>query len=149
MTETLFDVTFYLAAPFWLLMIVLPKWSWTQRIVRSPLIVLPPLVVFAIVVVPRFWEFLATVSQPSLDGLHQLLTSPTGTVAIWAQVIAWDLFIGRWMYLDSRERNVHPLVMAPVLLFTILLSPFGLPIYLAARRPLTRRYPRSRSPESQ
>lgn len=139
MTTLLFDVTFYLAAPFWLLMIVLPGWSWTHRIVRSPLIVLPPLVVFALVVVPELWPFLTTVGRPTLDGVREFVSSPDGTTAIWAQVIAWDLFVGRWMYLDSRERGIHPFVMAPVLVLTILVSPLVLPLYLALRRPLSRR----------
>lgn len=139
MTPLLFDVTFYLAAPFWALMIVLPGWSVTRRVIASPLIVLPTLVVFTVVVVPQLGEFLAAVSRPTLDGVQALVSSPEGTAAIWAQVLAWDLFIGRWMYLDSRERRIHPLVMAPLLLVTILISPFGLPAYLALRRPLTRR----------
>ncbi len=33
MTELLFELTFALAAPFWALMILLPRWSWTHRIV--------------------------------------------------------------------------------------------------------------------
>lgn len=139
MTRLLFDITFYLAAPFWALMIVLPGWSVTRRVIASPLIVLPTLAVFTVVVVPQLGEFLAAVSRPTLDGVQALVSSPEGTAAIWAQVLAWDLFIGRWMYLDSRERRIHPLVMAPLLLVTILISPFGLPAYLALRRPLTRR----------
>ena len=50
MTETLFDLTFLPAAPFWALMILLPKWSWTHRIVSSPLIVLPIVAIYAVLV---------------------------------------------------------------------------------------------------
>jgi Domain of unknown function (DUF4281) len=48
-------------------------------------------------------------------------------------MIAFDLFAGRWAWLDSRERNIPPLVMAPVLLLTILFGPLGLGAYLAVR----------------
>jgi hypothetical protein len=48
-------------------------------------------------------------------------------------VIAWDLFVGRWIYLDSRQRGLHPLLMAPLLVLTILLSPVGLPVYFLLR----------------
>ena len=37
------------------------------------------------------------------------------------------------MYLDARERGIHPLLMAPVLVLTILLAPLGLLAYLAVR----------------
>jgi len=52
---------------------------------------------------------------------------------VWAHLIAFDLFIGRWMYLDSRSLRISGLVMAPILVLTILLSPFGLTLYLIIR----------------
>ena len=53
--------------------------------------------------------------------------------ALWAQIIAWDLFLGRWVYLDSRERAIHPVLMGPLLIATILLSPIFFPVYLLVR----------------
>ena len=35
MTGTLFTLTFALAAPFWALMLLLPRWSGTDRIMCS------------------------------------------------------------------------------------------------------------------
>ena len=133
MTSTLFDLAFSVAAPFWALMILTPTWSWTKRIVSSPWIVAPTLVVWVILAVPLFPRLWAAVTGPSLPVLQALVTDPGAVALLWAQIIAWDLFIGRWIYLDSRERGVHPLIMAPILVFTILLSPIGLPLYLALR----------------
>jgi hypothetical protein len=133
MTAFLFDLSFYVAAPFWALMILAPGWRVTRAIAGSPLIVLPAVAVNLILMVPLFAEFWPVVTQPSLEGLVGLATRPEALAALWAQIIAWDLFVGRWMYLDSREKNVHPLVMAPMLLATILLSPIALPAYLLLR----------------
>ncbi|GAA3606849.1 ABA4-like family protein [Nonomuraea rosea] len=133
MTAFLFDLSFYVAAPFWALMILAPGWRVTRAIAGSPLIVLPAVAVNLILMVPLFAEFWPVVTQPSLEGLVSLATRPEALAALWAQIIAWDLFVGRWMYLDSREKNVHPLVMAPMLLATILLSPIALPAYLLLR----------------
>lgn len=141
-TATLFDLSFLLAAPFWALMILAPTWRGTRRIAESPLIVLAPLAVCLVLLVPMFGEFWPVVTRPTLDGLRELLASPEAVTALWAQILAWDLFVGRWMYLDSRERGVHPLVMAPLMVFTILLSPLGLPIYF-----LVRAVPRRPAPE--
>jgi hypothetical protein len=132
-TERLFDLAFPLAVPFWLLMIVVPGWSRTRRIIGSPLIVLAPLTAYFAAVAPILPEFAAEMVSPGLDGIRALLGTADGTATAWAHLIAFDLFVGRWMYLDSRERRVHPLVMAPVLVLTILLSPFGLVAYLAIR----------------
>jgi hypothetical protein len=132
-TETLFDLTFLLAAPFWALMILLPKWSWTTRIMRSPLIVLPIVAIYAALIVPDFGDVWASVSNPTLDGVAELLGAPAGAAAGWAHMIAFDLFVGRWSYLDSRERGIPVLLMAPILFLTIMLGPLGLAAYLAVR----------------
>ncbi len=132
--STLFDLAFLAATPFWLLMIVLPAWSWTSRIISSYLITLPVLAVWAVAAAPVFGPLWSLVLSPSLAGLQDLAAEPTALTALWAQIIAWDLFIGRWMYLDSRALRIHPLVMGPVLILTVLLSPLGLPLYLIIRR---------------
>lgn len=144
--QALFDLAFPLAAPFWLLMIVAPAWGWTHRIVSSPLIVVPPLLVYVALLLPQFAAFAAPVVSPDLPGLAAVLGTPAGAAAIWAHAIGFDLFVGRWMYLDARERGIHPLVMAPVLVLTILLSPLGLLTHLAIRTalPLMSGKPRSR-----
>lgn len=133
MTEALFQLTFPLAVPFWALMIFAPAWSGTRRVVSSPWIMTPPLAVYLVQALPVFGALWAAVSRPQLPVLQTFLATPAGAGAIWAQVIAWDLFIGRWMYLDSRRRGVHPLVMGPILVLTILLSPIGALLYLAIR----------------
>jgi hypothetical protein len=131
--STLFSAAFWTATPFWALMIIAPTWRWTRRIMSSPWTVAPTLVVWTIAALPLFGPLWSLVTQPTLAATEALLTDPGAVTAFWAQIIAWDLFIGRWMYLDSRERGVHPLVMAPIMVFTILLSPIGLPAYLIVR----------------
>lgn len=133
MTGALFGLTFTAAAPFWALMIALPWWSWTARIIRSPLIVLPVVVIYTVLVVSAFDEVLPAVLAPTLTGVRTLLGTATGAAAAWAHMIAFDLFVGRWAWLDSRERRVPALVMSPLLVLTILLGPVGLLAYLLIR----------------
>jgi hypothetical protein len=132
-TGFLFNLTFLLAAPFWALMILLPGWSWTRRIITSPLIVLPVVLIYALLVIPAFGEVLPAVANPNLGGVRDLLGSANGAAAGWAHMIAFDLFVGRWIWLDARDRGVRHAVLAPILVLTILLGPLGLAVYLAAR----------------
>jgi hypothetical protein len=62
--ELPFAVAFPLAVPFWLLMVVAPGWTWTHRIASSPLIVVPPLLVYAAAVLPQPVPFPAAVGNP-------------------------------------------------------------------------------------
>ncbi|NMO51105.1 DUF4281 domain-containing protein [Actinoplanes sp. TBRC 11911] len=134
MTGTLFGLTFTLAAPFWALMILAPSWSWTRRIIESPLIAVPIALIYAVLVASEWGAILPAVLTPSFVDVRELLATATGAAAAWAHMIAFDLFVGRWSYLDSRERRIPAVVMAPVLLLTILLGPLGLLAYLAVRR---------------
>jgi hypothetical protein len=131
--QTLFTLAFPLAVPFWVLMIFAPGWSWTRRIISSPLIVVPPLLVYVVLLVPQFAAFAGPVAGADLPGITAVLGTSAGAAAIWAHAIGFDLFVGRWMYLDSRDRGVHPLVMGPLFVLTILLSPLGLLSYLLLR----------------
>jgi len=131
--QLLFALAFPLAAPFWALMILAPGWSVTHRVVASPLIVVPPLLVYALAVLPALSDVLPAVASPTLAGVAGVLGTPLGAAAGWAHFIGFDLFVGRWMYLDARERGVHALVMAPLLVLTILLGPLGMLAYLVVR----------------
>jgi hypothetical protein len=133
MTGFLFTLTFAVAAPFWVLMIVLPRWSWSARIVSSPLIVLPVVLIYAALVLPSLDTVFPAVASPTLAGVRALLGTADGAAAGWAHMIAFDLFVGRWAWLDSRSRRMPALVMSPILLLTILLGPLGLLGYLLAR----------------
>jgi hypothetical protein len=136
--STAFTLVFVAAAPFWALMIFAPAWGWTRRIVSSPWSATPPLVFWFVFALPNLADLLPAVAKPTLAAWQELVTDPAAMTAVWAQVIAWDLFVGRWMYLDSRERGIHPLVMGPLLVLAILFSPVAVPLYLLLRGVLGR-----------
>ncbi|MDP9797416.1 hypothetical protein J2S43_005928 [Catenuloplanes nepalensis] len=94
---------------------------------------LAPLSVWPFALGADFPAFAAEMLSPDLTGVQALLTSPGVVAAVWAHLIAFDLFIGRWIHLDARDRGLHPLVMGPILVVTILLSPIGLTLYLVVR----------------
>lgn len=137
--ETIFGLSNLLVLPFWLLMIALPRWRWTQRIMASPLSVLPPALLYAVLVVPQLGAALPALMSPSAAGIAALLGTPEGATVAWAHFLAFDLFVGRWAYLDSRERGLSAWLMAPILLAILMVGPVGLLAYLGVRalRPST------------
>jgi hypothetical protein len=143
--ETIFALSSLLVMPFWLIMIFLPHWRWTQRVMRSPLVSAAPALLYLALALPRFGELFAAVASPTLPGIAAVLGTPAGAMLAWAHFLAFDLFVGRWAYLDSRERGVSALLMAPVLFLVLMLGPIGFLLYLAlraayglTRRPATR-----------
>lgn len=79
---------------------------------------------------------------PSLDRIAELLGRPEVALVAWVHFLAFDLFVGRWIYLDARERGVPWWVSSPVLFLTLMFGPLGLLSYLIAR-PLVRPTARS------
>src|SRR5215813_14174934 len=132
--EKLFAICSYLVLPFWALMIFLPRWSVTRRIMKTPLSAALPAVFYAALVLPRLVEVWTIVSRPDLPGIAGLLGSPAGATIAWLHFLAFDLFVGRWIYLDSRERGLSAWLMAPVLYLTLMLGPCGFLLYLLVRR---------------
>ncbi|WP_052229817.1 ABA4-like family protein [Streptomyces sp. CT34] len=137
--SVLFNLAFALAAPFWALLILVPGRRWTDRIAASPLTVVPVIGVYLALAVPVFPQLWAAVSRPDLAGFQKLLALGGGAGAIWAQLIAWDLFLGQWMYREARRLGIHPLVTGPLLVLTVLLSPFGVLVFLGLRAVVRRR----------
>jgi hypothetical protein len=119
--------------PFWVLMILLPRWRWTERIMQSPLVAALPALIYAALVLPRFGPIMSALLNPTPGGVAALLGTPEGATIGWMHFIAFDLLIGRWAYLESRARGISALVMAPVLFTILMLGPVGFLLYLAVR----------------
>jgi hypothetical protein len=131
--ETLFSLSNLLVMPFWIIMIFLPGWQWTRRIMRSLLVIIPPAVIYALLIIPNLGTVLPGVASPSLAGIAGLLGTPTIAFAGWMHYLAFDLFVGRWVYLNSRARGISGWLMAPIMFFTLMLGPVGLLLYLGIR----------------
>ena len=129
----IFSASFLLVAPFWALLVFLPGWRWTAQIARSPWLAAPAALLYTGLVLPQLFGVLGAVAQPDLTSIMALLGTPAGATIAWVHFLAFDLFVGRWIYLDSRERGLSPLLVSPVLLFTLLLAPLGFLLYLVVR----------------
>ena len=129
----LFRLSNVVVLPFWALMILLPRWRWTTRVIRSPFVGVAPAALYAALVLPRLGQIWPAVSRPTLSGIAALLGSPAGATIAWVHFLAFDLFVGRWIYLDSQQRQVSAWLLAPVLFLTLMLGPAGFLLYLVIR----------------
>ena len=117
--------------PFWVLMILLPRWRVTRFILSSPWVIVPGAILYAIVVVPQVGPLID--SFQSAASFAAVVGTPAGATLVWAHLLASDLFIGRWEYLDSRERGISGWVMAPILFLQFMLGHLAILIYLVLR----------------
>lgn len=136
--ETIFSLSSLLVMPFWLLLIFLPRWRVTERLVSGPWLAVPAALLYAVLVLPRFGEVFTAVSNPTLPGITTLLSSPAGATIAWIHFLAFDLFVARWVYLDGRSRHISSWFISPILFVVLMLGPVGFLLYLGARTAVSR-----------
>ncbi|MBW2586829.1 MAG: DUF4281 domain-containing protein [Deltaproteobacteria bacterium] len=130
--DTLFKAANYVVIPFWLLLIVAPRWSWTQRLVHSPvvLLLLAPIyayLLFGFAPAPEGVQF------SSLYGVMVGFSAPHIVVAAWIHYLIFDLFVGAWESRDAQRRGIPHLLVVPCLLVTLMVGPIGLLLYVLVR----------------
>ena len=115
--RTAFKIATFLPQPLWLLLIFFPSSSFTKYIM-GPLssILLFSLVHFFIVVssllqsegTAPMAEFanVFDLSGDSLGGMMTMMKYPNFVSEEWSHVLTWDLFVGRWIWLDGLKRNI-------------------------------------------
>lgn len=130
--ESLFRLGNAAALGGWLLLILLPRWKGSARLVCA--VVLPALFGAA-------YMYLAARYFGSADGggfgsvaeVRALFEVDGALVAGWLHYLAFDLFVGAWEVRDAQALGIHHLAVVPCLLLTFMLGPIGLLCYLAIR----------------
>jgi hypothetical protein len=135
--ELLYSAFTIVVSVFWLLLIVAPKWVWTDRVVHS---VLPPLAL-------GVWVTVLGVTGPpmpqgagmgSLEAVMLLVDGEHWTLTLWSLVMGWDLLAGAWMARDARRRGLHHAWLVACLAATFVYGILGLVLYLVVRIALQR-----------
>ena len=131
--EQLFSFSNLLVMPFWGLMIFLPYWRVTEQLMKSLWVVVPVALLYAALILPSISSVFTGLSSPTLDGIMTFLAEPTAATAAWAHFLAFDLFVGRWVYLDGRSHKISAWFISPILIFVFMLGPIGFLLYLLVR----------------
>ncbi|MGQ9838855.1 MAG: ABA4-like family protein [Cyanobacteriota bacterium] len=126
MLEMIFTGANWFALPFWALMILLPGWKVTRKVMESllPIAVLAAVYLYLLVTgldgtsLQSFSEL-----QLSLTDLTQLFAQPKVMAAGWVHYIVMDLFVGRWIYLEGRNKQIWT---SHSLLLCLFAGPVGL-----------------------
>jgi hypothetical protein len=125
--------------PFWFLIIFFPRRSVTRKIVESALpLVLPASVHTAFIVMllrsrPDLKDDYAALFPLSSSKVITKLTERDMATVSWLHMLPGDLFAGRWIYLDSRKRNLNPWLVSLVLVVTCTSGSIGFVLYLLLR----------------
>ena len=128
--EAVFSACGTAATLGWLLLILVPRWRWTQ-VLASTVIPLGIGCVYAVLIV-RYMPG-SEGGFGSLADVATLFGQPGLLLAGWVHYLAFDLFIGSWEVRDAARRGVPHVLVIPCLIMTFMLGPMGLLAYWAVR----------------
>jgi hypothetical protein len=134
--EQIFSLCGMLATAGWLLLVFLPRWRWTARLVC-------PVVIPLLLALVYLWLVATTFGRTpggfgSLAEVSLLFQNPRALLAGWIHYLAFDLFVGSWEVRDARRVRIHHLLVVPCLILTFLFGPVGLLLYLILRASMRR-----------
>jgi hypothetical protein len=134
----IFSICNYVVLPGWLLLVVAPRWRWTQRVAALAL-PLALAVVYLTLVIMHFRE--SGGGFGSLAQVSKLFENPYMLLAGWIHYLAFDLFTGSWLVRDSDRLRIAHAYVVPCLLLTFLFGPVGLLAWFLIRTSLRGRPP--------
>lgn len=124
MTSQLFNVANLFVLPFWALMILLPNWGVTRRVMESyiPYVVLASLYLYLFVssITP---ENAQALSSPKLADIARAFGDEKVMAAGWIHYLVMDLFVGRWIYWEGQRGGIWTIHSLGLCLFA---GPLGL-----------------------
>ncbi|WP_420431060.1 ABA4-like family protein [Hyphobacterium sp.] len=136
MYENIYLALHVIIAPAWALLAFAPGWVWTRRIVHASFF---PLVLGAIYLVFLsagifFGQSDPDTSMSSISGVSALFSHPVGVLTGWTHYLVFDLFVGAWIARDALRAGLNKWIVLPALVFTLMLGPLGLALYLLIRK---------------
>jgi hypothetical protein len=131
MLSQLFDGANLFVLPFWGLVILLPKWEITRKVIVSPLpfVALALLYLYLLItaVTPESAQALA---NPKLSDIARFFANEGAAAVGWVHFLVMDLFVGRYIYLEGQREGIFT---SHSLLFCLFFGPLGLLSHLATK----------------
>lgn len=129
--EALFSIAGIVVLPGWVLLVFLPRWKFSARLIAG-------LVIPALLGLLYAWLIFANMAESdggfgSLAEVRTFFANDHLLLAGWVHYLAFDLFVGAWEVRDAQRLGVHHLAVVPCLVLTFMLGPIGLLLYLSLR----------------
>lgn len=123
-TELIFNSANIFVLPFWALMIFLPNWKVTRKVMESfiPFVLLAALYLYLLTssITP---ESAAVLSNPTLPDIAKFFGEESAAAVGWIHFLVMDLFVGRWIYWEGQRTSIWTVHSIILCLFA---GPFGL-----------------------
>jgi len=129
--ETVFSICSTLALFSWIALFVFYPRKWIYKVLFSGILVLFALTYLYFVLIGLSGE--SEGGFGSLSEVAALFQKEEALLAGWIHYLAFDLFVGMWITQDADKKGVNRWLVFPCLIFTFMLGPVGLLLYILIR----------------
>lgn len=120
----IFSISNLYVLPFWFLMVFLPKWNVTKRVMESYLAFVPLAVTYLYLFITSITpENAQALSNPQLADIARFFADEKAAATGWIHFLVMDLFVGRYIYLDGEKNQIWTIHSLALCLFA---GPMGL-----------------------
>lgn len=135
-TELLFNVFNTAILLPWILLIFLPKWQGTQKMIAWKL---PVLIIGVVYLGLLLFDSLGTpeaspIDMLSLSSIKAAFARDEVMLIGWIHYLAFDLFVGMWESVDAQKQGVPHYLLVPCLILTLMYGPVGFVLYWVFRQ---------------
>jgi len=125
------DIIFQIAntsvIPFWLLIIIAPKWRYTNSIVYIFCTLMALIYSFYVFTGLSSFDF---ESFNSLEGVKTMFTSDVAVLAGWIHYLVFDLLVGIWIVNQAIKYGIKHYLVIPCLLLCFMFGPVGFLLFI-------------------
>lgn len=122
--DLLFNGANVFVLPFWVLMLLLPNWEVTRRVMASPLPFMALAGLYLYLFISAFdASSAADFASLQLADVARLFSNQQVAAAGWVHYLVMDLFVGRWIYQEGQRTGVWTVHSIVLCLFA---GPLGL-----------------------
>jgi hypothetical protein len=135
LAEVMFWFSSIWIMPFWVLMWFLPNHDLTRRFVGDlRFCFIPLLVPYIVLVLPQVGSIFLTFASemPTPEIVVDLFADPEVIMLGWLHFLAFDMFLGRfiWLRMVAAQRPLY--ISAPILILCTMVAPLGCGLGIAA-----------------
>lgn len=107
MLTQLFNLSNLFVLPFWTLMILLPNWSITRKVMESyiPFVILAGLYLYLLTGTINS-ESAQALANPQLVDIARFFADERAAATGWTHFLVMDLFVGRWIYWQGQKTGI-------------------------------------------
>lgn len=121
--------------PFWFAMLFNPFADKTYNLMSKSLFFMGPIIIWYLIMFLNpsgFVDFINSGSHPDgfFAGIASGISTKAGITAMWAHMVAGDIFVTKWIWRDGVKKNNNIWIIRFSVFFGVMLMPLGILIHL-------------------